>query len=124
MKTGCLLLTLPRMQPFPRLTAKLSYPAKRRVLATHVISDNTPHRVSLFVVSAPRRRLAEALLMPDAAGRLDETLSFEVPNDVNQVCAIARWYRPGKRARRLRTPRCPPVTATDTSWILLSPRGS
>jgi hypothetical protein len=118
-KTGCLLLALPRFEPFPRLTAKFTHQTKRTVLHLHVVSDNTPHRVGLFVISTRQRPLAETLLMPDLAGRLDESLDFEIPKSVQDVCAIARWYRPGERSLPPRTPRCPPRTMLDTSWVTL-----
>jgi hypothetical protein len=122
LKTGCLLLTLPRLDLVPRIRADWKRSGGQSTLAVLVRSGNAPHRVIVHVVAFPQRRLATALLMPDATGGIDEAMKFGVPKGVKRVCAIAQWYPTSEVETGLepQIPPCPPRGASDTSWVLIT----
>jgi hypothetical protein len=124
--TGCLVLTLPRLAPAPRVSAKwLSPGGPRSVVHITVRSENTPHRVAVRVLASGRSGpLAAALLFPNAAGIVDETIEVSVQKRYRLICVLARWQPLQEKTLRWS---CPPSYRpdqlkenADLSWVVLS----
>jgi hypothetical protein len=119
LRTGCFVLALPRLAPFPRVRARRIRRGGEDTLAVRVLSENTPHRVLVGIVVVPGwRPLTRALLMPDPDGKVDERITVRVPRATRTLCAVARWYHP--ESPTASTLRCPPESNDEATWVVLT----